>query len=152
MKLITHNIVGLGVATMVSSVMGCSLACIIASGLLGTIAQNIVDIFSHEHRGRYMRRTKLLHSLEGATALALTLGSLTIGSLGFGLGDAIGLIIALEASLLSHLLLDSLTPNGVYVLGKRVVLARIPYDNHEVNMVLQALGFLALAVAVLARL
>ncbi len=151
LKLVTHNIVGLGIAAMVSSLIGCSLACIIASSLLGIIAQNIIDILSHEHRGRYARRTKILHSLEGVTALAVILGGLIAGSLAFKVGDTIGLLLAIEASILSHLLLDSLTPNGVYVLGRRITLAKIPYDNPEVNMIFQALGLLALAIAILAR-
>jgi len=152
LKLITHNVVGLGVAAMVSSLAGCSVACIIASILLGVIAQNIIDAFSHEHRGRYTRRTRLLHSIEGVTVLTLILGGLVAGSLGFDVGNTVGLLVALEASVLSHLLLDSLTPNGVYILGRRVTLARIPYDDPEVNVALQALGLLALAVAILARL
>jgi membrane-bound metal-dependent hydrolase YbcI (DUF457 family) len=152
LKLVTHNAVGLGVAAMVSSLLGCSSGCVIASSLLGVIAQNIIDAFSHEHRGRYTRRTKLLHSVEGVTALTVILGGLVAGSLGFRAVDTIGLLVALEASVLSHLLLDSLTPGGVYVLGRKVVLARIPYDNPEVNMILQLLGFLALTIAILARI
>ena len=151
MKLVTHNAVGLGVAAMVSSLLGCSVGCVIASSLLGVIAQNIIDSFSHEHRGRYTRRTKLLHSVEGATVLAVVLGGLIAGSLNFKAADTIGLLVALEASVLSHLLLDSLTPDGVYVLGRRVTLARIPYNDPEVNIALQVLGLLTLTIAILTR-
>jgi len=152
LKLITHNVVGLGVAALTSSYAGCSLACIVSSSLLGVLLQNIVDGFSHEHRGRYTRRTKLLHSLEGITALSVILTALIAGALGFKSWDALGLFLAVEASALSHLLLDSLTPDGVYVLGRRVVLARIPYDSPEANIAAQALGLLALAIAILSRI
>lgn len=149
MKLITHNIVGLGVSALASTIAGCSFSCIIASCLSGVIVQNVIDLLSHERRGGYTRRTKLLHSVEGVTLLSVALTMLVAGALGLGGRDVVGLLVAIELASLSHLVLDSLTPAGVYVLGRRVAIARIPYDNPEVNVIAQALGLLALAAAVL---
>lgn len=149
LKLLTHNIVGLGVAALVSTKWGCSLACVLASSLLGLFIQNVIDMFSHEHRGTYTRRTRLLHSLEGVTGLAIILTAIIAAALNMKTFDVIGLLLAVEASALSHLALDSLTPDGVYIMGRRFTLARIPYDSFEVNVVAQALGLLALAAAIL---
>ncbi len=114
--------------------------------------QNIIDALSHEHRGKYTRRTRLLHSLEGVTALAVVMSALVVGALRFEARESLIILAALELSALSHLVLDALTPDGVYVLGRKVSLGRIPYDNSEVNIALQALGVLALSLAIIAHL
>ncbi|MDM7275716.1 MAG: DUF1286 domain-containing protein [Thermoprotei archaeon] len=152
MKLLTHNFVGLGVAALAASLAGCSFSCTASASLTGLLLQNVVDAFSHEHRGRYTRRTRLLHSLEGVTALAVVMSALVVGALRFEARESLILLAALELSALSHLVLDALTPDGVYILGRKVNLGRIPYDNPEVNIALQAMGVLALSLAVIASL
>ncbi|MEN2999287.1 MAG: DUF1286 domain-containing protein [Acidilobaceae archaeon] len=143
MKLNTHIAVGVGVASFLPSLLGCDVLCLGLSIVLGGAVHPLVDGLSHEWRGGTIRRTPLLHSLEGSLALSVLLTAL-LSLLRIPLSSLSWAVIFLSiwASLLSHLLLDSLTPDGVYLMGRNVSLASFRYDEGWLNFIFSLLGLL----------
>ncbi|MCS7107250.1 MAG: DUF1286 domain-containing protein [Acidilobaceae archaeon] len=141
MKLNTHISVGVGVASLLPSLVGCEMLCFALSIVLGGAVHGIVDQLSHEWRGGTIRRGPLLHSVEGSLALSLLLTALlAVLPIPLSLLSWVVVFFSTWASLLSHLLLDSLTPAGVYFGGRNVSLASFRYDSPELNGFFSLLG------------
>lgn len=141
MKLNTHIAMGVGVASLLPSLLACDALCFGLSIILGGVAHPLVDGLSHEWRGKTIRRDPLLHSVEGSFALSALLTSLlSLTPAPLPLLSWTVVFSSVWASLLSHLLLDSLTPAGVYVMGRKVSLAGFRYDSLGLNALFSLLG------------
>ncbi|MEB3862130.1 MAG: DUF1286 domain-containing protein [Desulfurococcales archaeon] len=148
MRLGTHIVFAIGVATLSASYGGASLLDVLILWGLVAMQQVLIDKLSHEFRGRY--RTPLFHSFTGASILSLALASVppALSPIDYGRSQVLMFITSLLLSGWSHLFLDSLNPGGVYVLGKRVRLARIRYDDPVANVFFQVLGLLMVAYSI----
>ncbi len=140
MRLSTHILFGAGASSLVASLAGVDRFHIMVLWGIAVLHHTVIDRLSHESGGRY--RTRLFHSLLGATLLSLAIGGLYIAvdpTLAHP-PQALGFIAGVLVSGWSHLLLDSMNPGGVFVGGRRRRIARISYRDPLANMLLQALG------------
>lgn len=155
MKLVTHVIVGVGVAVLTSAHLGCGLHLVAISGVAGAVAQYLVDGLGHERVGAVPRRTAATHSPEGATFLSLLLWVATaVLAYQAGLNPApactLTLGLAIWLATLSHLALDLVTEGGVYTSirsGRRVKLLSLPYDDPLLNGAVQLIGAAMIAAS-----
>jgi membrane-bound metal-dependent hydrolase YbcI (DUF457 family) len=114
------------------------------------LIHEIIDTFGHEQHfwQSHPRRIKFTHSLFGVIMLSMVLTILIGLPAGLLSGVKHYLIFwPVLASGLSHLLLDALTPQGVYICGKRVTFRVARSSNPLVNTVLQFAGVALLCYA-----
>lgn len=144
MKSYTHVSFGLGAGLATASLLQANTIVVLCLVPVIPLLQVLIDAISHEVKGGYVRRTKLLHSPSGVSVFSALLASPAAAALNWlglvGWVDAAKLILAAVASGLSHLLLDALNPGGIYVKGKRVRLLNVPYDNPELNYLITSIG------------
>jgi len=146
LRLATHAAVGAGVAAYTYVLVDRSLVGLIIAVLASLVVNILVDAFGHHHRlFKPPRRTKLTHSLPGIVAISLAISYLSIRGVPLTLRQEAGIILAVLAGGLSHWLLDALTPSGVYVVRRRVRIARIPYWSTTANTIFQMIGGALLA-------
>jgi len=158
-KLVTHVIVGAGVAVFASAHLGCGLQFVAVAGAAGTVIQYLVDMLGHERVGAVPRRTEATHSPEGATFLSLLVWVAAVAvsyqaGWGLTLACALALGLAVWLAAMSHLALDLVTEGGVYPSlrsRRRVRLLGLPYDDPLVNGATQLVGAV-LIVASMAKL
>lgn len=124
------------------------MKCVGLAAFLGVVSQHIIDGLSHEYSGGFHRRTRLLHDVTGGLLLAGVLAFLGLPFTGPTV-EALKVFAALASAIGVHLLLDSLNPSGVYLAGRRLVLARIRYDDPLANYSIQLFS-LSIIIAVLA--
>ena len=140
MRSTTHLVFGAGVAGLAAALAGCRVECWMLSMLASAVANLLVDAAGHDHRlFSAPRRTRVTHSLPGMTTVALIVWWLASKSTVYG-GERLGLAAAVLAGTLSHWVLDSLNPSGVYIVRGRFRIARISYSNPMVNALLQVAG------------
>ncbi len=156
MRTETHVVFSLGIAVLAASLMSSwlpgTLTCM-APTILGAAAIHpIIDALSHEVRGGYTSRSRLLHSLETLAPISAAAGAV-VGGLAsptiacVGGGAALFLISAL-----SHLLLDYLNPGGVWILGRKLALPLGRWDDPFLNGAASLAGVAALFVGLLEML
>ncbi|MCE4603016.1 MAG: DUF1286 domain-containing protein [Desulfurococcales archaeon] len=152
MRLSTHVIFALGVTTLSASYGGVSMIDVLILWGLVSLQQILIDKLSHEFRGKY--RTPLFHSFTGASILSLALASLppALSPMDYNRGQVLVYMTSLLLSGWSHLFLDSLNPGGIYILGKRVRIAKIRYDDPVANTFFQMLGLLMVVYSMSLRL
>lgn len=146
MKRSTHAIFGGGVAGFSASLMGCEYSCILAAIAAGSLLNALVDSLSHIVVGDRVYRGRLLHSLEGITIFFLAASMAIAAVASMEARSAAVLAFSMAVSGASHILLDLVTPGGVYVAGRRVRVPLASYDDPVLNVLLQASG-LMLAIA-----
>ncbi len=141
MRLSTHIAFGAGIAGFTASMLGCSLACW-ALAIVDSIAVNIVvDLLGHDHRFlSHARRTRITHSLPGILAVSLLISYASLHGLAWPIDEALSLTVATAASGVSHWILDAMNPHGVYLVGRRFRIARIPYWSFTANLIFQVAG------------
>ena len=146
MKLATHVAVGAGVAAYTYVLVDRSLVGLIIAVLASLVVNIVVDSFGHHH-GLFKppRRTRLTHSLPGIISVSLAIAYLSVRGVPVTVRQEAGVIIAVLAGGLSHWLLDALTPSGVYVVRRRVRIARVPYWSTTANTIFQMIGGALLA-------
>ena len=148
MRRSTHIVFGGGVSGIVASILGCDVACIGLSIIMGSLVNIAIDMLSHGTREGRVFRGRFLHSLEGASAFSLLVAAFTVFML--PLGNPYIYMTALLLSGASHILLDSLTPGGVYVAGYKVRLSWARYDDPAFNLFFQAVGVVLIIASLLA--
>lgn len=140
-KLSTHIAFGLGVAGLTASMAGCRVSCWLLSLLASLLVNLIIDAVGHrEGLFNPPARTRLTHSIPGVLGTSILAAYIVSFNLNAPLGELYALYIASIVGGLSHWLLDSLNPGGVYLVRRRFRLARIPYYSFTANVLLQMTG------------
>ena len=143
MKILTHVVFGAGAVVVLLPWLPLDLRYLlaVASSILVNLA---IDRLGHTMHGRFVARSPLTHSVltapvwGGAIGYVLWAGEAGIGAAVAGLEFtfvAAGVVVAV-----AHLLLDSLTERGVYLVTGRVALAHFRSDNGALNWLSVALG------------
>ena len=143
MKMLTHIMFGAGVvaALFPSLPLGVRLPLAGSSSILVNFA---IDSFGHTMHGGFVARSPLTHSVVtapvwgGALGYVLWAAGSGLGAVGGGVEMAfiaLGVVVAL-----AHLLLDSVTERGVYLVMGRVALARFRSGDRVLNRLFVVLG------------
>ncbi len=115
------------------------------AGASSVLVNFVIDAFGHSMHGDFVARSPLTHSVVtapiwgGALGYVLWAAGANFGVVGVDLQVACvsaGVIVALV-----HLLLDSLTERGVYLLTDRMALAHFRSDNGILNTLFLLGGF-----------
>lgn len=146
----THVIFGLGVGAIVAKMLKMNTLDMGLSLVGSIIIHEIIDYFGHEYHfwQSHPRRLQFTHSIFGVFLIATFL-TIIIGLPAFyvnGVGHYL-IFWPILASGLSHLVLDALTPNGVFICGKRVSLRVCRSNNPIANIALQFVGVALLCFA-----
>lgn len=144
MRMTTHIVVGAAAAGVVSAEVGCSFECALLSMILSALINIAIDAAGHTRRNGRVFRRKATHSFDIIVPAGALLGFSVALSLGLAPADSLRAAAAVGAGAASHLVLDMLTPGGVYLRGRRVRLPLFNWDNPEVNLVFTMAGLLAL--------
>ncbi len=146
----THVVFGLGVAAVVARLLHMPSIDTGLSFAGAILVHEIIDTFGHEQHfwQSHPKRIKFTHSLFGVVMISMIL-TLLIGLPAEALSGVKHYLILwpVLASGLSHLLLDALTPQGVYICGKRVSFRVARSNNPLVNTMLQFAGVALLCYA-----
>ena len=143
MKIFTHVVFGAGAvaALFPSFPLDVRFLLAVSSSVLVNFA---IDAFGHTRHGGFVARSPLTHSVLTAPVWGGALGYvLWAAGAGFGLlgaGVQLAFVAAGAVVAMAHLLLDSLTERGVYLLTGRVALAHFRSDNGVVNWLAIAAG------------
>ena len=143
MKLLTHVVFGAGAVAALLPSLPVEVRFWLAA--VASVAVNLlIDELGHTAHGRFVARSPLTHSVLTAPLWGGLVGYwVWLGAGSLGLTSA-GLETAFVASgggaALAHLLLDSLTERGVYLVKGRVALAHFGSGNGVLNGIFLGLG------------
>lgn len=141
--MLTHFVFGAGVVSALAGGIPYDLRWTLAI-VLSLTANMVVDELGHVVRKGFVSRSPLTHSIftapvwGGAVGYAVWWAGHGLGLLAAGLewpSVVLGVVVAG-----SHLLLDSLTERGVFVLTNRVALAHFGARNFLLNAVFVLIG------------
>ncbi len=142
--MLTHIVFGAGVVVALLPSLPADVR-FLSAGASSILVNFVIDAFGHSMHGDFVARSPLTHSVVAAPVWG--------GALGYVLwaaGANSGLVEAsLEGAFVSsgiavaatHLLLDSLTERGVYLLTDRMALAHFRSDNGILNGLFLLGGF-----------
>jgi membrane-bound metal-dependent hydrolase YbcI (DUF457 family) len=141
--LVTHVVFGAGSAFAISPVAPAYLRLYLAVAL-SLLVNPVIDGLGHTRRGGFIARTPLTHSVFTAPLWGCAVGYLIWAvpmELGMeSLAPLEWVVFAGTVVSLGHLLLDSLTERGVYLLRGRMALAHFRSGNFLLNSAFVALG------------
>ncbi|WP_292000320.1 DUF1286 domain-containing protein [Caldivirga sp.] len=150
MRLRTHVIFSMGLITLAESALRISNVVLLlgSSLVLSYLINFLIDVLGHEEKNGFTRRTPRTHTMGRSFTLGLIISILTAMFLYYmsPIGIYKALIIALMGPVTgwSHMLLDALTENGIYVKrrGKwtRFALAHFKYNNSALNWLFIVIG------------
>ncbi len=145
----THLLVGLGVSAVVCKYASCDTIVYGVALVSSILVNEIIDVFGHEHLWwqRYPRRIKITHSLFGVIAVSLivtTIMQILLSYIGTNYNSSSLIFWAVLSTGVSHLVLDSFNPSGVYICGKRISFRVVRAGNPVANLLFQVLGVLLL--------
>ncbi len=135
---------------------------LIAASVCSFLVNNFIDGFGHRKRGAYHVRTKLTHSLSGATLFSLAsaaillvlmnlfcyaLPSVEAFSLETSWATSAEIVVLCLVCGYSHLLADLPTEGGIYFKGRRVKLGGFSYDG-PINIVFLLVSLLLFLLSV----
>ncbi len=152
MKLITHDIFAFGLSTyMLARVFGTGIATSVMLSLILSLATNRIIDAGHIQKHAYPARSYITHSIFTAPIWGITIG-IAVSSIALFafhvdilfLGAVAGILIAY-----AHLLLDSLTENGVFLWRRRIALAHLRYDSIFANYLTIIAGLFFLVTAMI---
>jgi len=152
LKISTHVLVGFCVASSASLALGLSYMHMVFSGALSAVMNWAIDKLGHKG----FRRSPFMHSPFGLTILCVVLFIslyVALELIGLNCGSfLIATFFPTYLGVLSHLLLDAFTANGIYlrypISKKRTSVLKARYDNPWLNA-LAIITFLTLFVFVL---
>lgn len=143
MRLLTHVIFGAGSLVAVSPENPVELRLFLAV-LLSIMVNGLIDRLGHVRRGGRAARSMLTHSLLTAPLWGGATGYIAWLAFGYVWGASSGLEFDLVASgviiAATHLLLDSITERGVFLLTGRVALAHFSARNAALNWAFVLIG------------
>ncbi len=142
-------LVGLGVSAAICKHASCDTLVYGAALVSSILVNEIIDVFGHEYLWwqRYPRRIKITHSLFGVIAVSLivtTVLQILLVHIGTSYYSSSLIFWAALSTGISHLVLDSLNPSGVYICGKRISFRVVRAGNPVANLIFQVLGVLLL--------
>lgn len=158
MKRRTHNVFSFAVALWLSAYLRTSDSLIysVALSLFFSIALNWLIDSVAGHKG--MRRTPYTHSPIGVFVFSLLL-VVSVATISYIFGVLVSISMLLELLFfaymigVSHLFLDMLTADGIYILwpftSNRLSLLKARYDNKPLNNFIQLVSLVAIALRIL---
>lgn len=158
MLLRTHTAFTLGLLiAMLKMLNGLSLTMAVLAALIAYIVNLALDRLGHVKRGAVYVRSPLTHDICLSALWGLVISAaFTYASMLFNIQ-----VYPIEAVLmgpiggLSHMLLDSLTEEGVYVrrrgTWRRVSIAHFRYNNPALNWLFTAIGLALMAIPLIYR-
>jgi len=143
--MLTHLVFGAGSAAALSLMLPTDLRLFLAPAL-SLLVNPVIDEFGHVVRRGYAVRSPLTHSVftaplwGGAVGYIVWAAGSSLGVMSPGLESVSVLFGAVVA--ISHLLLDSMTEGGVFVLTRPVALAHFGNSNLLLNGAFVVLGLM----------
>ena len=154
MQLRTHVVFSIGLTTLIESTLGISnIILILGSSLvLSYLINFLIDALGHEEKNGFIRRSPRTHTMGRSFTLGLIISLLVALFLYYmtPIGSYKALIIVLMGPVIgwSHMLLDALTENGIYVKRRgrwvRFALAHFKYNNIALNWLFIIIGIIML--------
>ncbi len=147
MKMLTHVVFGAGTVAALAPTLPADLRLSLAL-VLSIVVNPVIDDLGHARRKGFVARSPLTHSVltapvwGGAVGYAVWMAGSTVGVVSASSETVViiyGVVVAA-----SHLLLDSMTERGVYVVTKRFALAHFGSGNVILNGVFVACGLILL--------
>ncbi|WP_291764719.1 DUF1286 domain-containing protein [Caldivirga sp. UBA161] len=159
MKLRTHIIFSIGLTALIESALGISNIILLlgSSIVLSYLINLLIDVLGHEERNGFTRRSPRTHTMGRSFAVGLIVSILVALFLYYmsPIGIYKALIIVLMGPVVgwSHMLLDMLTENGIYVKRRgrwvRFALAHYKYNNPVLNWLFIIIGVMLLIKSLL---
>jgi Protein of unknown function (DUF1286) len=157
MRIATHDIFSAGLLYAFLSppnFFGPRLLAFLVGVVLSFSVNHLIDGLGHRRRDGRPVRTPLTHSVLTAPLWGAGAGyAVYIAVEQAGLGGRLGLVGLVVAGVLaaySHLLLDSVTEGGVFVLTKRVAIAHFRSRNRVLNGAFVLLGLMMFVLPAMA--
>lgn len=159
MKLRTHVAFSVGLTALTESTLGISNIILLlgSSIVLSYLVNLIIDALGHEEKDGFTRRSPRTHTMGRSFTAGLIISLLVALFLYYmsPIGAYRALIIALMGPVVgwSHMLLDALTENGIYVKRRgrwvRFALAHFKYNNPALNWLFIIIGVMLLIKSLL---
>ncbi len=141
--MLTHVVFGAGATAALMEIQPLYVGAYVAL-VLSLIVNPVLDWLGHFRRGPYISRSPFTHSVFTAPVWGAAVAYLVWTALGpFGVLGVVSSTTLLAAGVvvaLTHLILDSVTERGVFILGDRVALAHFRSGNPILNWTFVALG------------
>ena len=141
--MLTHVAFGAGAAAVLTPILP-DLARLYIAVMVSLLVNPVIDGLGHLRRGSYIARSALTHSIFTAPLWGAAIGYLLWTGSGSLVGPAEGLeeamVVAGVVVAMTHLLLDSMTERGVYLLGGRIALAHFRSGNGVLNVLFLLAG------------